>query len=370
MNKLLTSFSTLTVLALLFVTSCNSGSSSDDGSQFDRPAMLENYGNNTIIPAYNSLQSAVNSLEGSVIAFTQTPSVSNLSEARADLKEARLAWQNASMFQFGPAESQTLRTSLNTFPSDTSQVNSNIESGNYTLGSVSNRAAAGFPTIGYLLHGVAESDQEIIIAYSSDTNASNRRAYLNDNISFIKDKVDAVATEWIDTYINTFLSEDNAGTDVGSSLGQLVNALVLHYERFTRDGKIGIPAGVRSAGVPRPSSTEAFYAQYSVELAIANLEAIKRLFLGNSLTGNQGLGLDDNIEALEAPGLSSQIVTEIDQAITALQQLNDPLSENIENNNDPVLTAFTEMQDIVVLLKADMASLLGITITFQDNDGD
>jgi hypothetical protein len=28
------------------------------------------------------------------------------------------------------------------------------------------------------------------------------------------------------------------------------------------------------------------------------------------------------------------------------------------------------MQDAVVLLKADMTSILGVTITFQDNDGD
>lgn len=369
-NFLQVCVSSLLILLIVFSTSCDSSGPGNDGSQFDRAAMLQNYGNNNIIPSYNALQATVNELQNSITTFTETPTEANLTSAQEDLKEARLAWQDASIFQFGPAESVVLRTSVNTYPADTNQIQSNIESGDYTLGSVANQAAAGFPSLGYLLHGIGSDNQEIVAEYVASNNASNRRTYLQDNIVFIKTNVDAVSSEWSDSFIDTFLSEQNAGTDVGSSLGQLVNSLVLHYERFLRDGKIGIPAGVRSAGVPRPTSTEAFYAEYSVELAIANLQAVKRLFLGNNLNGNEGLGLDDNIEALDAAELTTQIVTEIDQAIAALQQLNDPLSETIENNNDPVLTAFTEMQDVVVLLKADMASLLGITITFQDNDGD
>ena len=62
--------------------------------------------------------------------------------------------------------------------------------------------------------------------------------------------------------------------------------------------------------------------------------------------------------------------TEFDEAIAALKALTDPLSEQIEGNNDPVLTAFTELQDVIVLLKADVTSVLGVTITYQDNDGD
>jgi len=266
-----------------------------------------------------------------------------------------------------------LRAVLNTYPADTDKVNSNIESGDYNLETLENRAAAGFPALGYLLHGIGDSNEEIVIQYTSDQNASNRMAYLQDNVDYIKESTDATLNAWLPNggnYIETFLSDDNAGTDVGSSLGMMVNALVLHYERFMRDGKIGIPAGVRSAGVPRQEATESFYAGYSLELAIANLQAIKRIYLGTGLNTGDGLGFEENLISLDAAGLSDEIVTEIDQAIAALQDLNDPLSQQIENNNDPVLTAFQELQDVVVLLKADMASALGVTITFQDNDGD
>jgi len=365
--------STILISFLLFLSSCDSGGPDVSDSDFDRIEMNENYGNNIILPSYNALQEDVNNLQNAVNAFAENPTVGNLSAAREELKKARLAWQDANLFQFGPAESNALRTSVNTFPADTAQIESNIDSGDYTLGTLSNQSAAGFPTLGYLLHGIGNSSEEIVSRYVDDSNAQNRIQYLQDNITFISNNIDEVAEEWTQgggDFISDFVSEENAGTDVGSSLGQLVNALVLHHERFIRDGKIGIPAGVRSAGVPRPEATEAFYAGYSTELAIANTKAVKRLFLGNNLNNEEGLGLDDNLEALDASELAGQMVTDLDEAVASLENLSDPLSENIENNNDPVLDTFSELQDLVVLMKADMASILGVTITFQDNDGD
>lgn len=353
--------------------SCTNGGMDDSGNDFDRPAMLANYGNNVILPSYEALKVSVDDLNSAAENFSNEPTVQNLTVLQEALKAARLAWQDANMFQFGPAESNILRAVLNTYPADTDQINSNIGSGDYNLETLENRAAAGFPALDYLLHGVGENNEEIVLQYTTDQNASSRMTYLQDNVDYIKENTDETLNEWATNggnYIGTFLSEENAGTDVGSSLGMMVNALVLHYERFLRDGKVGIPAGVRSAEVRRAEATEAFYAGYSLELAIANLQGVKRLYLGTGLTTGDGLGLEENLVALNATDLSDEIVTEIDQAIAALQNLSDPLSNQIENDNDPVLTAFQELQDVVVLLKADMASRLGVTITFQDNDGD
>jgi predicted lipoprotein len=122
--------------------------------------------------------------------------------------------------------------------------------------------------------------------------------------------------------------------------------------------------------VPRASATEAFYAGYSNELAIANLQAVERVFLGTGLNGTGGTGLEENLIALDATSLSDEITAQQNEALTALQGLDDPLSSQIENNNEPVTAAFQEMQDVLVLIKADMASALGVSITFQDNDGD
>jgi hypothetical protein len=369
------SLAVVAALVVMTIAACDSTDSSDPSgeSEFDRMELLENYGDAIILQAYETLEADVEALNASAQAFVDAPSEATLADVRNDLKAARMAWQNASLFQFGPAESLTLRSALNTYPTNEQQIDENIASGDYTLGSVADRPAGGFPALGYLLHGVGATDAEIIDAYASDANADGRSTYLLDNVAFIQQNVEQVVTEWSPSggdYLGMFTSEANAGTDVGSSLGMLINAYVKHYERYLRDGKIGIPAGVRSAGVPRPTSTEAAHGGYSLDLALANLQATKRLYLGETPSGQDGTGLDDNLEALGAGELDTEIVTAIDEAISALEALSDPLADQIDSNNDPVLTAFQEMQDIVVLLKADMTSVLGITITFQDNDGD
>ena len=373
MNRYATMATVTCLLGVLLAAACTNDSMEDESSDFDRPAMLSNYAENLIMPGYTALKSEVAELDAAAEDFINSPTESSLTALRQQLKEARLAWQDVSMFQFGPAENATLRSSINTYPADSEGIEDNIASGDYTLGTIDNQAAAGFPALGYLLYGMADSDTEILQAYSEASDAEARRTYLGEVVSFVKGKVDQTHNEWDaggENYLGTFLSDERSGTDVGSSLGMLINAMVQHYERFFRDGKIGIPAGVRSAGVPRPTATEAHYGGYSLELAIANMQAIQRLYKGEGPDGMDGLGLEENLVALDAGDLSNQINTEMDQGISALQNLEDPLSDQISTDNEPVLTTFEELQQVVTILKADMTSILGITITFQDNDGD
>lgn len=363
----------LAVSILLTASSCDSETGPEpEPTTFDRPAMLANWGNNVILPAYEQLLTSVNALKTAADQFADAPSEANLLAARNALKSARSAWQHAAPFQFGPAESLTLRSVLNTYPTNQSQVEDNITSGSYTLGSVAQIAAGGFPAIGYLLYGDDLTDQQVVDLYTQ-VNAAGRIKYLKDNAAFIQGNVDLVINRWRASngnYLATFLSTDKAGADVGSSLGEVVNAMVLHFERFVRDGKVGIPAGIRSAGIARPLATEALHGGYSAELAVESMQSLKRLFNGESLQGTDGIGLAENLQSLEAGSLATDINQAFDESITLLNGLVDPLGNQIESDNDKVITTFQKMQELVVLLKVDMTSQLGVTITFQDNDGD
>jgi predicted lipoprotein len=337
-------------------------------AEFDRSALLVSYRDALIVPAYLRLQTSAVALEAASDAFTTRPTAEGLAQLRGTLRAARLDWQGASLFEFGPAEAVLLRSSLNTFPADTARIERNIASGSFTPGSVGDRAAGGFPALDYLLH--ADSDEQIVSDFFSIATGPQRRAYLERVVASIRESADAVAAEWMGAYGAAFVDPSRAGTDVGSSLGMLLNAWVMHYERFARDGQIGIPAGVRSAGVARPMLVEAPYGGYSAELAAANARASLRLFEGTGADGADGPGLDDYLTALGATPLGERISAEFAEVIAALEALDDPLDEQIKRDPTPALDAFREMQDVVVLLKADLASVLGVTVTFQDNDGD
>jgi len=54
----------------------------------------------------------------------------------------------------------------------------------------------------------------------------------------------------------------------------------------------------------------------------------------------------------------------------ALNDIPESLAESVSTQTGKVDKAYAELQQLVVLLKVDMTSVLGVQITYQDNDGD
>ncbi|WOK06012.1 imelysin family protein [Imperialibacter roseus] len=375
MQKLVT-WSLLTALGL-FIWSCGEDDDPRVDDNFDQKSFLVNIGTNLIVPAYAELKDRSDELYASIQAFVATPNPSNLEAARDALLEARMAFQYCAPYQFGPAEQLGLVADLNIFPTDKNRIESNILSGSYDLKLLSNNAAKGFPALGYLLYGSEKPDEEIGNDFLND---DRRAAYLLDVAETISTSAAAVFTAWDPSggnYLAEFTSDGALGADAGSSLGILVNALNLSLERNTRDAKIGIPAGIRSLGIIIPEATEAYYGGYSKQLAVANLMTFKRLFLGENFNGERGTGFSDYLQARSSVSsnsnelsLEAAILVEFDASIASLQALEDPLSTSISIDPAPAQQAFAQLQKLSVLLKTDMASILGVVISYQDNDGD
>lgn len=324
-----------------------------------------------IIPAYENLKVHTDQLSNTIEIFNTDPTEANLVTAQTALKESWLAWQSASIYMFGPAESVALRKSLNTYPTDVTQITTNIQTGDYILSSLANQAAVGFPAVDYLLNGLATDNANIIERYKGQ--ADGRKQYLADVANDIKTRVDQSLNGWTidgENYAATFTEDNALGIDIGSSLSIIVNAIDLHFQRFVRDGKVAIPAGIRSAGVPRPKAIEALYGSYSVELLKESLSAYEKMFMGIGANGIDGAGLFDYLVAIDAEDLAIDIQAQFDMAQLAANNLSDPLADQIDTDLDAMTNVFIEMQKVVVLIKSDMASLMGISITNQDNDGD
>jgi len=351
----------LFLLPFLFVA-CNDENEGNSGSlaDFDRKAMLETIADQQIIPNYQELKTEVVDLKNATNAFAQDITEANLMTLQEAFVTSYFTWQNVAMFEFGPAMQVALRASMNTYPTTVEQIESNIVAGEYDLEMAANIPAIGLPALDYLLYNAPSN--EVVLSFQ---NEPNKVQYLQDLVNQIESKISFVENEWTaNNYRNDFV--EASGTDVGSALGQLVNEMVKHTERNLRDGKIGIPAGVRTLGVPLPEKTECYYKNdISIQLAVENLEALKQLF---------NLGLGDYLDVLNAKhgteDLSTVINSRFVNAMALLEATSEPLSDTAKDNNDQVMAAYTALQELVVLLKADMSSAMGILITFQDNDGD
>lgn len=360
---------TLVFLALAMLTSCTSDKDPfGKMNDFDQGPMLENLANNLIVPSYLGLRDQTKSLKEAIAAYRSAPTVETLTAAREALKSARLAWQQCSPYQFGPSESNGLSGILNIYPVDTLKINRNIENGADDLTTLSNADARGFQALGYLLYRPGLSDEELISAtLAPDRLYADQVALLMEEASL------TVYDQWAPeggNYIGTFTSEDAYGVNVGSSVGKLINAMNLDFEQNTRDGKIGIPVGIRSLGEPILHACEAYYAGYSVELFKASIAAYYTLY-----KGAEDVGLDDYLQAIEATttqneDLTVRIDTQFKALIEAGNMLEDPLPAQIANDQVTVQAVFAEMQRLAVLFKTDMASSLGVVITYTDTDGD
>lgn len=358
------SFSIL-FLAILASSGCNDDSGTGGGLTADQSAFLTNLGENVIVPAYENLVTVNTNLKSAVETFTGDVTDDNLTAVQNALKTARLGWQDCMMFDFGPASTNGLSSTLNIFPVDVQTIESNIENGNFSLEAAAASDQRGYQAISYLVHG-GETDQDLIAQFQD---SENRRTYLTTLVDLIVEKSTATLEDWETEYLETFKAAQ--GTDVGSSLGQLVNATTQTLERNTRDAKIGIPVGLRSLGIPNPDRVEGLYATNSVEFLVRNLNAYRNIYTGTS-TGDGLLDYLNEIEAktIDNENMADNILSQFDASIAAAGLIQEPLYVEVVDNPDQTNTTIAELQNLLVLIKTEMVSALGISITYQDNDGD
>jgi uncharacterized protein len=373
MNKLLLVSVFILSLGIFAFSGCKKSGDGDNNDNFDRKAMFTNYADNYIIPGYNDLVTKLTDLKTKVDEFSASPDTSHLLFLQNSWTVAYLTWQKVEMLEFGPAETVSLRMYMNIYPVSEQKINDNITNGTYDLEAFGNKDAQGFPALNYLLSGLPAAPGGIITYYTTDVNAANRKKYLQDVIGKMLQKAQGVQTAWT-TYRTTYI--ESTGTDVNSSLSKTVNAFVLYYERYLRAGKIGLPVGAMT-GISKPELSEAYYSPFiGKDLALTSLNAVKRFYEGVSYDlVTDGKGMKDYLEAIgtkddNGQPMSAVISTEFDQAINSLMSFNNTIANGVVTDRNTVISIYEQLQDLVPLLKVDMISAFGISVTYVDNDGD
>jgi predicted lipoprotein len=367
-------------LLALGVFGCSSNGSDPDpiNNAKDRELILTHWADNIIIPSYDNFKVKLDLMLAKGNTFATARDNASLLEFRSAWVDAYAEWQKAELFEFGPADKYTLRNFYNIYPADVGGITANISDPAANLELPSAYPRQGFPALDYLLNGVGNNDAAILDYYTTGPDASKRADYIKKIITRMNILLTNVITEWNGAYRSTFISK--TGLDIGSSMGLVVNAYVLYFERYVRSGKFGIPSGaaIASSGVPNPDKLEAFYKKdISLTLAKNANNAVMDFFNGVAVeTGAEGPSFKSYLDALEAKDsstgtlLSSIINEQFDVINAKLDLLSPNLYEEILTNNQAMIDVYTEMQKMVRMLKVDMTSALSVTITYTDNDGD
>ncbi len=369
-------FFVLFVMSLQIACKPKTDAVKKEDNAMDRQVLLTHMADSIIIPAYGNFKSQFDAFYLAANTFSANPTESNLITLRTKWAEAYIQWQTVELFDFGPADKQTIRNFYNIYPADTTGIQFNIANPSANLEVPASYSQQGFPAFDYLLNGTGTNDAGIIAFYTHPTESAKRLEYINRLSNRMQSLLSLVMNDWNGVYRETFINK--TGLDIGSSTSLMVNGLVLHYERFIRSGKFGIPSGAILNGVASPEKVEAFYKKdLSLSLAKTAHQAYFDCFNGKSFhAGIEGPSLKTYLNALGAKdGVTGQSLSEIInaqfvQCNNKINGLNQNLYQEIVSNNQAVKDVFTEMQAAVRMLKVDMTSAMSITITFTDNDGD
>jgi len=356
---------------VLAVVSCKKNKKTNEPepeNPFDKSALVSNMADNVIVPAYESFKKSLDSLSSEYAAFKTNPTLAALQVVKQKFQVAYIQYQRVSLFEFGPAETEIVRMNFNVFPTDTVQINSNINAGTYNLDAANNLDAKAFPALEFLLYGLNKSENSVLQEFISSNNKKN---YVSDLLLNMSTKLNSLLNAWNSGYKTTF--KNSLNTDVGSSIGYMVNQLNFELD-YLKNAKIGTPLGKKTLGIAVPASCEAYYNGNSIQLAKETLYAIETLYLGRSQSGNNGIGFDDYLAHLKSNYngglLSDAIANQFNLAKTKLNAIPNPLSQQVISNPTIVDEAYVELVKLLVLLKTDMPSNLGVIITYQDGDGD
>ena len=341
---------------------------------FEKNNLLENLVYNYITPSLDQYIIDVNSLHNSASDFESNPSLTSLTSLRDSWKNALLTWQDVALFNFGPSDFYVHLISTNDFPTDEYNLNQNITSGNTSISTMASSDVKGFPALDYLLHQPNKTDQQIVDYFVENNNA---KEYLLAITSDLKDRGNNVRNMWDQEYIDEFISDENTST--GSSISLIVNGFCQYFEKNLRSGKLGIPLDALNPDFNDlyPTYVECYYYGQSIPFAVRALEAVKKYFNGISYSSNEedNMGLDDYIDNAGASAdantsLHEKIDELLEQSIIGFNALEDPLSERVAADDPAANELWTKLQELAILFKIDMTSALGVTITYQDNDGD
>lgn len=369
MKKLL-----LILLSLFIVWSCSDSSTSGlNEDNFDREAILVNWADNIIIPAFENFASTTESLKISAQQFSNDPSQQTLDNLRQEWLDSYKAWQHVSMFEMGVAMDLRYRDNINIYPTDTDEIQENIREGNYNLDLPSLNNSQGFPALDFLLFGLGETDSELLSFYTTHENAAGYKKYIVDLTVQMDTLTNEVHNHWTSGYRDEFVS--NTGGGANSSLDMMVNDYIFYYEKILRAGKIGIPAGVFS-GTVLNTHVEGYYSEiYSKSLLLESLEAAQNFFNGTHFgTETTGESLRSYLNYLnttkDGTALEDVINGQFEEARLQVEELSSDLSAQVETNNSKMLSAYDALQRNVVYLKVDMLQALNINVDFVDADGD
>jgi hypothetical protein len=364
---------TLLILALILSFSCKKNN--EDNSY--KIEMFTNYADNLILPAYNDYGTSLSSLQTALDNFKTTSDLTTLTALQSAFLNVYDKWQTCEIYEkTAPADAVMALENINFYPTRVDSVNAYIARNENTVAVIKSKYKndKGLPAIEYLLFNRNNDNQQILNRYTTDVNAASYKAYLSSLVANLIEINTTILNDWNTSYRASFI--ENVGTDAAGAFSVLANSVAQRADDLKRH-QVGIPAGysgnVATANI-YPYAVQGYYTKKSITYMLATLDNMKNVMYGKSNLSD-GTGLYDylktlNITSTFGGNLADDIIAQIDVCKVKVNECGPEYEQTLIDNRTKADALFLETKKLLVLMKVDLPSAFGVSITYTDSDGD
>ncbi len=347
---------------MLFAVQCIDGAS----STADRKGrVLESLALDFALAKFQTFSNRTERLYANVEAFCATPSQEGLEVAQADWKACRETQKSFEIIQFGPMKEfpLSLGPNLDTWPADPGFIEDFVK-GDSELSLEAFQSAGskrrGLPPMEYLLWSGEQSPLDAL-------NTSTRRCDVL--VGMARDAANnatILQTTWEEEWVPQLTKPTPEGEyeTLQDALDEWVNRMAFTVENIRKD-KLGRPAGDKADGKPQPDTLESAYSENSLTDATNALAGVALVWNGDDETGIEGIST-----LINDLGLRLQVNELFDRALADIQAIPTPLSETIVGDTSTLVATQNTLLEIQAVIQEDVAAQIGITLSFNDTDGD
>jgi predicted lipoprotein len=355
----------LTVAALLALAACSSGGGNGDGSTATSPPAagsatpaavasaevgLAAVAADVIVPRYQAFATEADELVTAVEGLCASPGPAALEAAQAQWGATRAAWRRTLAFGFGPA--MDLRTMSDVdFGTSAGKVEDVVAGTEPVAAEAVGQLGANARGLGAIEQLLFGEDAGTLTA----TTGARRCQYAAAASTLVATAADEALAGW------TSGSEPYAATlddDAQASLNDIFNEVIRTLQGVA-DQKLATALGDRT-GAPEPEVADPGPAHRALDDMLDDLDGVMASYEAV---------LEPRI-ARQSADAASRTRAELTAGIEALAAVTGPLTAAVVDDRDGLTAAQEQLKTAKRTLATEVASLLGLTLTFSDADGD
>lgn len=356
----------------------NDGDAGPAAGLVDPQAVLRDLGEMVILPIHRDLHARAQALTSATRALCQAPAEDTLAAVQDAWRAVRVPWKRSEAFAFGPVVDLRIDSAVDFWPIRVSSIDAELiktdpvpEDYAATLGDT----VKGLPVLEYLLFDPQNGPAGVLARLVSESDGQPTRTC---------DYVIALAVD-IELRARTLVEAwepdggDFAGELARAGVGgaayperaQAINAVVNGFVQLLQEVegmKLATPLGLRDGGTAQPQAAESWRSGNSRQDILDNLAGVRSMYT-TAHDGRTGASFHEAVAVLDAQ-LDASILARMDATVAAVEAIELPLHQAVVEAPETVDAAFQSTKELYRLMAVDMVTVLGVTLTFSDNDGD